>query len=130
MDDIKACVEQFRQGALNSIEAGFDGVEVRWGSLTDTSFIFHDATAGCRGRSMARRVQGTLGRRSLRQAPATALGWFCALEYGSAILPPLDIAAGLHGKRHSLPRFSSRSPSSTAVARDPPPTFSACRYLA
>lgn len=27
--EIKNCVKQFRQGALNSIEAGFDGVEVR-----------------------------------------------------------------------------------------------------
>ncbi|CAN0373312.1 unnamed protein product, partial [Hapterophycus canaliculatus] len=33
VEEIKTCVEQFCQGALNSIEAGFDGVEVRvcWG---------------------------------------------------------------------------------------------------
>jgi len=29
VEDIKTCVEQFRQGAINSMEAGFDGVEVR-----------------------------------------------------------------------------------------------------
>ena len=29
VEDIKTCVDQFRQGALNCIEAGFDGVEVR-----------------------------------------------------------------------------------------------------
>lgn len=29
VEEIKECVEQFRQGALNSMEAGFDGVEVR-----------------------------------------------------------------------------------------------------
>ena len=28
LEDIKASVEQFRQAALNSVEAGFDGVEV------------------------------------------------------------------------------------------------------
>ena len=28
IEDIKTCVEQFRQGALNVMEAGFDGVEV------------------------------------------------------------------------------------------------------
>lgn len=27
VEDIKNCVEKFRQGALNCIEAGFDGVE-------------------------------------------------------------------------------------------------------
>ncbi|CAN0168057.1 unnamed protein product, partial [Pylaiella littoralis] len=32
VEEIKACVEQFRQGALNSIEAGFDGVEVHAGN--------------------------------------------------------------------------------------------------
>ena len=33
VEEIKTCVEQFRQGAINCIEAGFDGVEVRicWG---------------------------------------------------------------------------------------------------
>lgn len=29
VEDIKTCVDQFRQGALNCIKAGFDGVEVR-----------------------------------------------------------------------------------------------------
>ncbi|CAM9224028.1 unnamed protein product [Ectocarpus sp. 8 AP-2014] len=28
IEDIKTCVEQFRQGALNAMEAGFDGVEI------------------------------------------------------------------------------------------------------
>ena len=28
VEEIKTCVEQFRQGALNCIEAGFDGIEV------------------------------------------------------------------------------------------------------
>eukprot|EP00752_Nemacystus_decipiens_P005867 g5301.t1 len=28
VEEIKTCVEQFRQGALNSVEAGFDGVEI------------------------------------------------------------------------------------------------------
>lgn len=29
VDEIKTCVEQFRQGALNCMEAGFDAIEVR-----------------------------------------------------------------------------------------------------
>lgn len=28
VEEIKTCVDQFRQGALNCIEAGFDGIEV------------------------------------------------------------------------------------------------------
>ncbi|CAM9510127.1 unnamed protein product [Hapterophycus canaliculatus] len=32
VEEIKTCVEQFRQGALNSIEAGFDGVEIHAGN--------------------------------------------------------------------------------------------------
>lgn len=43
VDEIKICVEQFRQGALNCIKAGFDGVEVRnekWCSLGSAEVFF------------------------------------------------------------------------------------------
>ena len=42
MDEIKTTVEQFRQGALNCMEAGFDGVEVKTPSQQAINSVFFD----------------------------------------------------------------------------------------
>lgn len=37
IEEIKTCVQQFRQGAINAMEAGFDGVEVRCSSVWEAA---------------------------------------------------------------------------------------------